>query len=280
MAYYTVAHILHPGDLFGDGKNNAVPPEMMTNDVWDALFYGRECPAHFPPDVLERMRREFEYWYPLDLRASGRDLVQNHLSFSVYNHTALFERKHWPRSFRCNGHVMLNNDKMSKSSGNFLTIQRGVQMYSADAMRFALADAGDGLDDANFEESNANAAILRLTKELNWMQEMLSPGADLRDQEGSYFADRAFANEINFKAQETYHAYEHFMFREALKAGFFDLMVRIHLNFRSQVLSYHLFSRKSHGERACSCLCACKSVVCERCISSRDSQCEDESRTY
>ena len=280
MAYYTVAHILHPGDLFGNGKNNAVSPEMMTDDVWDALFYGRECPAHFPPDVLERMRREFEYWYPLDLRASGRDLVQNHLSFSVYNHTALFERKHWPRSFRCNGHVMLNNEKMSKSSGNFLTIQRGVQMYSADAMRFALADAGDGLDDANFEESNANAAILRLTKELNWMQEMLSPGADLRDQEGSYFADRAFANEINFKAQEAYHAYEHFMFREALKAGFFDLMVRIHLNFRLQVLSYYLFSKKSHGERACSCLCACKSVVCKRCISSRDSQCEDESRTY
>ncbi len=31
-------------------------------------------------------------------------------------------------------------------------------------MRWALADAGDGMDDANFETSTANAAILRLTK--------------------------------------------------------------------------------------------------------------------
>lgn len=226
MAYYTVAHILQPGDLYGRGRDNAVPSEKMTDDVWDAVFYGTKCPDHFPKDVLQKMRDEFNFWYPLDLRASGRDLVQNHLTFCVYNHTALFDRKHWPRSFRCNGHVMLNNEKMSKSTGNFLTIRGGVSMYSADAMRFALADAGDGLDDANFEESNANAAILRLTKELSWMEEMLSPKADLRDDDGTYFADRAFVNEINFAAHSAYAAYDRFMFREALKAGFFDLMVR------------------------------------------------------
>jgi len=44
-------------------------------------------------------------------------------------------------------------------------------------MRWALADAGDGMDDANFETTTANAAILRLTKELAWIEEMLSPAA-------------------------------------------------------------------------------------------------------
>lgn len=44
-------------------------------------------------------------------------------------------------------------------------------------MRWALADAGDGMDDANFETTTANAAILRLTKELAWMEEQLSPTA-------------------------------------------------------------------------------------------------------
>lgn len=32
------------------------------------------------------------------------------------------------------------------------------------AHRLALADAGDGVDDANFEDTVANASILRLTK--------------------------------------------------------------------------------------------------------------------
>jgi hypothetical protein len=44
-------------------------------------------------------------------------------------------------------------------------------------MRWALADAGDALDDANFETSTANAAILRLTKELGWIEEALAPDA-------------------------------------------------------------------------------------------------------
>lgn len=47
-------------------------------------------------------------------------------------------------------------------------------------MRWALADAGDGMDDANFETSTANAAILRLTKELSWMEEMLGPDSGER----------------------------------------------------------------------------------------------------
>ncbi len=44
-------------------------------------------------------------------------------------------------------------------------------------MRWALADAGDALDDANFETTTANAAILRLTKELAWIEDVLLPGA-------------------------------------------------------------------------------------------------------
>ncbi len=28
----------------------------------------------------------------------------------------------WPRGFRCNGHLLLNSEKMSKSTGNFKTL--------------------------------------------------------------------------------------------------------------------------------------------------------------
>lgn len=54
---------------------------------------------------------------------------------------------------------------------------QAIKEFSSDAMRWALADAGDGMDDANFETSTANAAILRLTKELTWIEEVLGPAA-------------------------------------------------------------------------------------------------------
>ncbi len=49
-------------------------------------------------------------------------------------------------------------------SGNFKTLAQAVEEYTTDAMRLALADAGDGMEDANFVEDTADKGILRLTK--------------------------------------------------------------------------------------------------------------------
>ena len=69
------------------------------------------------------LRREFYYWYPLDLRVSGKDLIQNHLTYFLYNHVAIWptpergqekegEVCRWPRAVRANGHLLLNSEKV------------------------------------------------------------------------------------------------------------------------------------------------------------------------
>lgn len=223
MAYYTIAHLLHKNDMYG--SSSSMKPEQMTDEVWDFVFYGGPYPqsSDIPSSVLNHMKQEFEYWYPFDLRVSGKDLIQNHLTFSIYNHTAIMAKRHWPRGFRCNGHLMLNSEKMSKSTGNFKTLRQSIEEFSADATRFSLADAGDGVDDANFVSETANAAILRLTKELSWMEEVLEAESSLRTGLPSTYADRVFANEMNFAVKLTEQNYQDCMFREALKTGFYDL---------------------------------------------------------
>jgi len=52
---------------------------------------------------------------------------------------------------------------MSKSLGNFMTLEDLLKEYGCDASRIALASSGDNMDDANFENTNANAAILHLS---------------------------------------------------------------------------------------------------------------------
>ncbi|KAF6143371.1 hypothetical protein GIB67_001315 [Kingdonia uniflora] len=84
---------------------------------------------------------------------------ENHLTFCIYNHTALLQKHHWPRGFRTNGHIMLNSEKMSKSTGNFITLRQAIKKFSVDAIRFSLADVGDGMDDTNFVFEMANAAL-------------------------------------------------------------------------------------------------------------------------
>ena len=55
----------------------------------------------------------------MDLRVSGKDLIQNHLTFCLYNHAAVWSgaADRQPRAFRTNGHLLLNAEKMSKSTG-------------------------------------------------------------------------------------------------------------------------------------------------------------------
>ena len=76
---------------------------------------------------------------------------------------------------------------MSKSTGNFLTLSQAVERFSADGTKYishgcllkfimlqgtrlALADAGDTLEDANFVFSMADAGLLRLHSQLEWIK--------------------------------------------------------------------------------------------------------------
>ena len=213
MSYYTISHLLH-SDIFGSkpGKLN-IKPEQMTDEVWDCIFHN----ADMTDDLVETsgisresfqiMRREFEYWYPLDMRVSGKDLIPNHLTFMLYIHLALFPREYWPRSVRSNGHLLLNGSKMSKSTGNFLTLSEAVKKFGADATRIALADAGDGIEDANFEEKGANGAIMRMHTLKEWIEEVVQD-QNLRTGPADAVWDKLFADEMNTLVHEARKHYE------------------------------------------------------------------------
>lgn len=230
MAYYTVAHFLH-GDEFGrtPGKLN-VKAEQMTDQAWDYIFGLSDASgaaavtkeSGISEDVLHKMRLSFEYWYPLDMRVSGKDLILNHLTFFLYNHLALFPRERWPSSIRANGHLLLNGDKMSKSTGNFLTLSQAVEKFGADAFRMALADAGDGIDDANFDEGTANAAILTTHKIQEAIENELARDNLREDGAEGVIWDDLFENEMHVLVHQTDQHYDKTLFKEALKSGFYD----------------------------------------------------------
>lgn len=227
MAFYTVAHLLQGGNLRGQAESPlGIRPQQMTKEVWDYIFF-KEAPfpkTQIPKEKLDQLKQEFVFWYPVDLRASGKDLIPNHLSYFLYNHVAMWpeECDKWPVAVRANGHLLLNSEKMSKSTGNFLTLSQAVDKYSADGMRLALADAGDTVEDANFVEAMADAGILRLYTWVEWVTEMVANWDSLRSGPANTFNDKVFASEMNAGIIKTDQNYEKMMFKEALKTGFFE----------------------------------------------------------
>ncbi|XP_021345352.1 leucine--tRNA ligase, cytoplasmic-like [Mizuhopecten yessoensis] len=227
MAYYTVAHLLQGGVFDGSGSSPSnIRADQLTPEIWDYIFFSNtKIPkTDIPLKTLDRLKAEFNYWYPVDLRVSGKDLVPNHLTYYIYNHCAMWpnDPSKWPKAIRANGHLLLNTEKMSKSTGNFLTLSDALKKFSADGMRLALAGAGDTIEDANFMEIMAEAGLLRLYTFMDWVKEMLAAKGTMRIGSDHTLSDRVFISDMNKAIQETKTHYEKMMFKEALRTGFFE----------------------------------------------------------
>ncbi len=152
MAFYTIAHIARK-----------MPVEMLNDDFFNYAFFGTPLPSGQKPNSeMEAARKEFSYWYPLDSRHSGADLIYNHLAFFIFNHVAIFPRGNWPRQIVANGFVTMDGKKMSKSMGNILPLRKAIVQYGADVVRFSVVNGAELKEDSDFSQTAANGVSTRL----------------------------------------------------------------------------------------------------------------------
>ena len=151
MSFYTINKHIRRYDI---------RPEMLTKDVFDYVFYGKgdvketASESGINTELLEEMRKEFLYWYPVDLRVSAKELVPNHLTFFIFHHVALFPPELWPKAIGVNGMLMVEGRQMHKSKGNFVTMKNAIDEYGADSTRCALLLAAEGMDDPDWRGDN------------------------------------------------------------------------------------------------------------------------------
>ncbi len=173
MAYYTIAHRL-----------KKYRPEQLRKELYDYVFFGKGEPSDvssltgIPEDELEAMRDEFLYWYPVDLRVSAKELVPNHLTFFIFHHVALFEKKFWPKAIGVNGMLRVEGEKMSKSKGNVITIEDGIKEFGADALRIALLSSSEYMDDANFKKEYARSIKERIERLIQDIRQDISSSSE------------------------------------------------------------------------------------------------------
>lgn len=204
MAYYTIAH-----------KIKEIPIDEIDDTFFDYVFLGK---GKSKVNIADDLRKEFDYWYPMDFRNSGKDLIQNHLSFSIFNHVAIFPEEKWPKGFGVNGHIQVDGQKMSKSLGNFLLIKDVIPEFGADASRIAVLYGGEGMDDVNFDRNFAKGLSSKLEQFHTFCIENYNKGSSEKKK-----IDEWFDSNINQLVKETTDAMEETFFRTALFKGFFDM---------------------------------------------------------
>ncbi|MEO9362673.1 MAG: class I tRNA ligase family protein, partial [Nitrososphaera sp.] len=158
MAYYTIAKYVN---------DRTIPDtETISDSFFDYVLLGQGDAKAVAEEsgvpAIEKIHAEFQYFYPVDSRHSGRDLVPNHLSFFIFNHVAIFERDNWPRQIVVNGSVLMEGKKMSKSLGNIIPLRAAIREHGADTIRLAILVSAEILQDADFSFDTARGIKSKL----------------------------------------------------------------------------------------------------------------------
>jgi leucyl-tRNA synthetase len=215
MAFYTInKHI----------QQYKIAPEALTPDVFDYIFLGKGNPenlsGNIKPQLLNEMRSEFLYWYPLDLRNSAKELVPNHLTFCIFHHAALFPLEQCPQAMGVNGMLMIEGKQMHKSKGNFITMKAAVEKYGADATRCALLLGAEGMDDPDWRAENVNEVKSKFESLLAFASIVLLTSIS-HDQGTSL--ERWLLSKIQSRITDVTLALEELKTRTALQIALFDI---------------------------------------------------------
>ncbi|HEX5891386.1 MAG TPA: leucine--tRNA ligase [Nitrososphaeraceae archaeon] len=214
MSYYILAKYVnhannkHNNNSISDGSSKLIINlnniDALNDSFFDYVFLGNgdvrqiaaECNVSI--SLIESIRNEFSYFYPLDARHSGRDLVQNHLSFFIFNHVAIFTRENWPRKIVVNGSVLMEGKKMSKSLGNIIPLRAAIKEHSADVIRLAMLSSAELLQDADFSFD----AIKGIRSKLDDIYDMAMEYSTIKSKFGSSLFSSIILSEANTEIED------------------------------------------------------------------------------
>ena len=210
MSYYTIAHRLQD-----------VPAEAMDRAFFDTLFYGPEA-VEDPDERALELREEWEYWYPVDVRCSGNDLIQNHLTFYLYHHAELFEEPDWPQGITVMGMGLLEGKKMSSSKGHVVLPGEAIEEYGADTVRFFLLNSAEPWQDFDWRADQVSTTRDQLNRFHDRAQAVVDTGVPEGAREELQHIDHWLLSKLQGTVEAATESMERFETRSASQAAFYE----------------------------------------------------------
>ncbi|HXX72619.1 MAG TPA: leucine--tRNA ligase, partial [Candidatus Acidoferrales bacterium] len=217
MAYYMVSKFVHA---------KRIEAAQLTPEVFDFIFFGVGNSKHVgtragvESEVLDAIRSEFLYWYPVDLRNSGKDLVGNHLSFFIFHHVALFEPRYWPRAIGVNGFMLLEGGTIHKSKGNYIPLRKACEQFGADPVRCTVLLGAEAMDDPDWRADNVRDIQMRLESFLRLIDDVTQRP---KEESSNGHLERWLKGRMSYKSKLIAEAIENLKTRTALSVALFDL---------------------------------------------------------
>ena len=221
MAYFTISHII-----------KTIDAEKLTDKVFDYIFLNKGSSDEIaketgiPKEKLEAMNQNFNYWYPLAFNVSATELIPNHMSFSIFHHTAIFPENKRQKGTLNLGMLIIEGQKMSSSKGNVVLIEDISKNIGVDMVRFFLMNFNEPWQEVDWKPKDVESGVKILE---NFLEKILEKakevkGASLLSDAELSRADRWILSRVNSHLEKANAAIENYELRKFLQEMSFMLI--------------------------------------------------------
>lgn len=182
-------------------------------------------------DLLTQIKKDVEYWYPLDVNLGGQDHLTVHFPVFLMNHVGILPKKYWPQGIIVNWWVINKSGKISKSKGGVRSIGQEAKTYSVDAIRLYYANVASPFVNIDFPPEDLKKYKQRLEKIYFFIKDILENTEYIENKEYSRL-DRWLVSKFNKRLETIICSMNNVELKEATDEIYFNFYNDLHWYFR------------------------------------------------
>jgi len=222
--FYPAYFVVRP--FVADGRLGL---EALTDELFDYVFLGRgEGAPSVSRTLLDEIRSEFLYWYPLDLNIGGKEHKRVHFPVFLYTHALLLPPDLQPRAIFTHwwltapGGEKISKRQVGSKGGAVPPMNAAIERWGADALRLFYAASASPSQDVEWDPSLVDTFGERLADVERFARELAGTGPG-----GPPELEAWLATELHTLVAEFHAAYRAYDVRAAAEIVYVTLPARL-----------------------------------------------------
>jgi len=172
--YYIISIYANCGKIY---------PDNMTEEFFDHVVLGKGNAEDVfkktgvPVKILNDIREDVKYWYPLDINLGGKEHMTVHFPAFLFNHRSILPDNMQPGGIIVNWYITGNKNKLSKSKvkgGADSGVPGAVKKFGVDAMRLYYAHVASMFVDVEWTTETVMTYRQRLERVAGTVEDLLA----------------------------------------------------------------------------------------------------------
>ena len=210
-AYYLISKYVNEGKI---------KPEEMTTEFFDYIYLGMGKAKN---KIWEEIKKDCDYWYPVDINLGGKEHKTVHFPVFLMNHVAIMPEKKRPQGIFVHWWVtQQGKEKISKSKGGAEHINEAATTYGVDAMRLYYSHVGSPFVDIEWNSEAVTKYKNRIANVYK-MFDQIKKQNDKKDKN----LDNWLKSTMQRTVKKTADAFENYDLRIATNEIFFECQKNI-----------------------------------------------------